>query len=188
LSILVEFQTLTGSHSRIKKGAVRDLEPPDTHHLSAAIGWLELGNCQEAAADLERISPDLAEHPDVITVRQEIFARAGKWDLAAQAAATLTQIKPKQSHSWIALAYATRRKPGGGISAAREILLDAEKRFPKEPLIRYNLACYECQSGNLPAALAWLAKAFALGNAKQFKLMAMEDPDLLPLRDEIAGL
>jgi hypothetical protein len=84
--------------------------------------------------------------------------------------------------AWITLAYATRRKPGpgGGIPQAKAILTPAQKRFPKEWLIPYNLACYECQLGNQKAALAWLNKAFDLGDPKELKPMALADPDLEP--------
>jgi hypothetical protein len=40
--------------------------PDDALHLSAAIGWLELGNHIEANEDLEKITPDFREHPDVL--------------------------------------------------------------------------------------------------------------------------
>jgi hypothetical protein len=35
-------------------------------------------------------------------------------------------------HAWTKLAYATRRKPGGGIPPAKEILAAARQRFPSE--------------------------------------------------------
>jgi hypothetical protein len=51
-------------------------------------------------------------------------------------------------------------------------------RFPEEAIIRYNLACYECQLGRLTDAKEWLRKAFDLGNSEQFKLMALGGRDL----------
>ena len=47
--------------------------------------------------------------------------------------------------------------------------------------MRYNLACYECQLGNLGRARAWLDKAVQLPDAAKLKLAALEDPDLQPL-------
>ena len=38
---------------------IRPLAPPDSHHLLAAQGWLELGNHLEANAELEQIAPRL---------------------------------------------------------------------------------------------------------------------------------
>ncbi len=160
---------------------MKPLEPPDSHHLSAAAGWLGLGNLAEAVAELEKIAPQFQSHPQVLTIRYDICAKAGKWDVAAEIAGTLTRLEPHPPGAWISLAYAERRKTGGGIPRAREILVQAQRAFPGEPTIAYNLACYECQSGDLNAARSWLEKACALGDANKVKLMALEDPDLKPL-------
>ena len=42
---------------------MKSLDSPNNHHLSAAIGWLELGNWQEANEELEKIAPALRAHP-----------------------------------------------------------------------------------------------------------------------------
>ncbi len=51
---------------------MKPLEPPDNHHLRAALGWIGLGNFQEANEELEKITPQLRAHPDVLTIRYEI--------------------------------------------------------------------------------------------------------------------
>ncbi len=61
-------------------------------------------------------------------------------------------------------------------------------KYPNSPTMRFNLACYECQLGRLETAKRWLAKAFALGDAKQMKLAALEGPDLEPLWKDIGKL
>jgi Tfp pilus assembly protein PilF len=81
----------------------------------------------------------------------------------------------------ISFAYATRRAES--IEKAREILLSALGSHPEEPTIHYNLACYECQLGNLSAAKQRLMKATKTD--QKFKLMALEDRDLEPLWAEI---
>ncbi len=164
-----------------RESQMKPLEPPDSHHLSAAMGWLELGNLAEAGSELEQIVPPFRSHPHVLVTRYEICAKAGEWDAAAEIARTLTQLEPHRPGAWISLAYAVRRKPGGGIPEARAILVQARQAFPEEQIIAYNLACYECQLGDLTAARSWLAKARALGDANRVKLMALEDPDLKPL-------
>ena len=70
---------------------------------------------------------------------------------------------------------------GGGIPQARAILIQAQQTFPKEKIIAYNLACYDCQLGDLNAARSWLEKACVLGDARKIKHMALQDPDLEPL-------
>jgi hypothetical protein len=81
-------------------------------------------------------------------------------------------------------AYAPRRTES--IEKAREILLTALGAHPEEPTIHYNLACYECQLGNLSAAKEHLMKATKAD--QKFKLMTLEDPDLEPLWAEIDRL
>ena len=157
------------------------LEPPDSHHLRAAIGWLELGNQVEANEELAKIAPDLLSHPAVLAVRYEVCLKSKQWDLAAQVAATLVKVTPQRPAAWISLAYATRRKSDGGIGLARGILTEAQQKFPGHGLIAYNLACYECQLGDLEKARGWLEKAFAGADARELKTMALTDPDLEPL-------
>jgi hypothetical protein len=61
-------------------------------------------------------------------------------------------------------------------------------KFPLCDTLHYNLACYECQLGRLEQARAWLDKAFALGNVKTLKTVALEDPDLAPLWKKIRSI
>jgi predicted Zn-dependent protease len=167
---------------------VKTLDPPDSHHLRAAQGWLELGNLREAVEELDKIDASLRGHPEVLERRWQIYAIAGEWNLAAEIASELVQIRPEEPQFWISHAYAIRRMTGGGIPQAARILGTARKLFPDEPLIAYNLACYDCQLGNETGAREWLKTAFAARNAKALKAMALQDPDLEPLWNEIAKL
>jgi hypothetical protein len=160
---------------------MKPLEPPDSHHLSASMGWLGLGDWQEANKELDRIAPEFRRHPGVLLARHEIFSKGRQWNNADEVARELIQIHPEESQFWIWHAYAARRMTGGGIPQAREILDKARQLFNAEPLIPFNLACYECQLGNLQAAWKWLETAFKIGDAKAFKAMALEDRDLEPL-------
>ena len=65
------------------------------------------------------------------------------------------------------------------------MLLPVVDKFPKEYLMRYNLACYECELGNLKESRAWLEKTFELADKNEVKLMALDDSDLEPLWREI---
>ena len=75
---------------------VKQLEPPDTHHLRSAEGWLELGNLLEAEEELEKITPQLRDHPAVLSVQYEVNAKAEKWDVAAEIAGRLVKMIPDQ--------------------------------------------------------------------------------------------
>ena len=93
----------------------------------------------------------------------------------------LANYDPAEAQWRISFAYATRRAES--IEKAREILLNALDSHPEEPTIHYNLACYECQLGNLSAAKQHLIDATKAD--QKFKLMALDDPDLEPLWAEI---
>ena len=164
---------------------MQPLESPDTHHLSAAIGWIELGNLQEAEGDLNRISAGQQCHPDVLEVRWIVCSQLGKWDAALEVARNLLRMAPNRSSGWLHQAYALRRATNGNVAAAREVLLPACNKFPKEPTIPYNLACYACQLNQLDEARAWLRRALLIGDRDHIREMALADGDLEPLWGEI---
>jgi tetratricopeptide (TPR) repeat protein len=161
------------------------LEPPDRHHLSAAMGWLGLGNWREARAELDKISPQNRRAPAVLLTEYDVAAAAKDWGHAADVADMMVDVIRDQPAIWLSLAYAVRRKPGGGIEQARAILTRAERLFPAQAMVAYNLACYECQLGNLDRARDWLDKAMARGDAREIKALALKDADLETLWDEI---
>jgi uncharacterized protein HemY len=59
---------------------VDPLTQPDAVHLQAAEGWLDLGDHQQAAAELERITPAQRGHPDVLHLRWRVHAAAKEWE------------------------------------------------------------------------------------------------------------
>ena len=167
---------------------MQKLEPPDTHYLNAAIGWLELGSHAEAAAELDQISLARQRHPDVLETRWSLFAHEERWDAALAAARDLLTEAPARSSAWLHHAYALRRAKGGGLQKAWGALLPAATKFPDEPIICFNLACYACQLGNLDEARGWLKRALKIGERDRIKLMALVDEDLEPLWKEIRKL
>ena len=62
-------------------------------------------------------------------------------------------------------------------------LLNAEPKFPKEAAIKYNLACYFCQTGDIKTAKNYLKKAFAID--LKLRIAALEDEDLKPLWESL---
>jgi tetratricopeptide (TPR) repeat protein len=152
---------------------------PDSHHLAAAQGWLELGNHLEAFEELECITPQLRAHPHVLKLRWEIYAKARHWFAAMNVAAALVRLLPDEVDGWIHRSFALHELKR--TAEARDLLLPAVAKFPKEASIPYNLACYETQLGNSAQGKEWLEKAFALDATKELKLQFLSDPDLEPL-------
>ncbi|HYG34569.1 MAG TPA: tetratricopeptide repeat protein [Clostridia bacterium] len=165
---------------------INPLHPPDTHFLAAAEGWLGLNAPGEAAQELERIRPAMQTHPEVLRVRYHLYEKTSKWELAAETAQIICQIVPEIPFGWIHLAYALHELKR--TTEAYNVLLPIVSKFPDEYIIRYNLACYCCQLGELDEARTWLTRSIALAGPEEIKKMASTDPDLRPLWDEILGI
>ena len=167
----------------------KKLEPPDTHHLKAAVGWLELGNHSEAGEEIARVSAANLNHPDVLEVRWAICAQGNSWDAATEVAEALVAVAPERASGWVHRAYAVRRAVKGSLAHAEKLLFDALQKFPKESVIPYNLACYAAQRGSLDEAWDWLHKAMEVeGDVKTIKRRALSDTDLKPLWERIREL
>lgn len=167
---------------------MQKLEPPDSHRLDAAIGWLGLGCADDARAELAKISAANQKHPDVLEVRWTICAHEQQWKDALEIAGAELVTAPDDSSGWLHRAYALRRVSDGGLSQAWEALLPAAKKFPAEPIIAYNLSCYACQMQKLATAREWLHRAVAAGKKEVIKQMALNDDDLKLLWAEIKEL
>ncbi len=163
------------------------LEPPDCHYLSAAIGWLELGNPAEAELELEHIQPENVDREVVLDVRWQLYQSQALWGKALETATRMRQLYPNEPAGYIHSAYAMRRTEGGGLVYAWNILAPAAELFPKEPIIPYNLACYAAQLGKLDRAWELLEQAMDIGTKSVIRKMALVDPDLTALWPRLKG-
>jgi Flp pilus assembly protein TadD len=164
------------------------VEPPDSHHLDAAIGWLGLGCVDEARAALGQVAARYQTHPQVLEARWSLAAYERQWDDALRIADEELAQSPEDAGGWLHRAYALRRVTGGGLPQAWDALLPAAKKFPSEPVIAYNLSCYACQMTQLDIARHWLQRAVMIGQKEGIKKMALADADLQPLWSEIEEL
>jgi len=172
------------------------LEHPDTLHLQAAQGWIELGNHIEANAELENITASLRSHPDVLEVRWGIYYAAKEWEMCAEIGAALVRLAPGRPSSWRHLAASSHFMKH--TRTAYSLLLPALELFPEDWSVQYDMACYECVLGDLPAARDRLKKTFELAerhgegtkaaDVRSIKLMALSDPDFEQLWKEIGKI
>ena len=171
---------------------MRPIEPPDVFYVSAAVGWLMLGDHIEADEELDKVTPGLRGHPDVLEVRWQICAAGEKWKACAEIANAIIRLDPNRLFGWLGRACALRRTARNGLEAAFAALYPAARKFPSEPAVPFNLSCYACQLGRLEDASAWLRRTFAVadkaGRKKRFRLMALDEPDLEPLWRRIGEL
>ena len=151
--------------------------------LRYAAGFVELGLHAEAGAELDAIQTSDQDSLAVLALRAHLCSETKNWSGAAALGATLCHRDPAEPGHWIQWAYAVRRSKD--IPSAREILLTAVARHPREPILYFNLACYEAQLGNLPAARSLLRNACSL--LPDCRAMALEDSDLTSLHPWIAS-
>jgi tetratricopeptide (TPR) repeat protein len=159
-------------------GQMKELTPPDSHHLLAAQGWLELGDHLEADKELDDISPDFRAHPDVLELRWAIYAKENRWDACVDLALAITLADPRRPSGWIHYSYALHVLKKTELAYTH--LFKVAEKFPGNWNIPYNLACYCAQLGRIPDAEQWFKKAVAI-DKKAVQKEGIDDPDLQPL-------
>jgi predicted Zn-dependent protease len=163
-----------------------NLEPPASHHLSSAQGWLELGNAEEADAELRQIHARFQSHPDVMELRWQTLAQLKRWRECVTLAEELVEMAANKSSGWVHRAYALHEM--GDTKAAMEALIPALERFPDSWLVRYNLACYCCRLNQAEEGFKYLEQACRLGDVGHIKNLALNDSDLAIIRDRISSV
>ena len=154
----------------------------DLHCISAADGWLDLGDWRSALGELEAISLKAQKHPGVLALRFRAYSAGARWIEALTVAEEGVRVDTEDPQAWIHRSFALhelKRTP-----EAEALLLPALDKFPAESIIPYNLACYACVQGELEKARALLQRASAIGDPKELRRMAQHDPDLAALRLE----
>jgi tetratricopeptide (TPR) repeat protein len=161
---------------------VQPLTPPD-YHLLAAQGWLELGNYVEANEELEKISPEMGTHPDVLEIRWCIFEHAKKWDACVDIGLAIMKADPHRAFGWIHRSFALHELKR--TEEAYNNLAPVAEKFPAIWKIPYNLACYCAQLGRFDEAQEWFKKALLIDD-KAVQRAGIDDPDLKPLWDSMS--
>ena len=156
--------------------------------LQFAEGWLGLNSPSEASKELLGLDVAVEQHPDVLALKWSICASKEDWTEAFRLATQHLAVRESDLRAWINHSYALRRMPGGGIQKAHDALFPALDRFPKDVLVPYNLACYQCRLGNSETAIALLKRALKNGSRSAILAMAKEDPDLILIRKTVMKL
>ena len=153
-------------------------------HLKRAGGYFELEMFAEAAREL-RALPDTdpwlkKKKAFQIRIREQLK----DWVNMQIVANELRLLYPHEEEWWIADAYATRRTES--VENARTILLDGLALHYESATIRYNLACYACVLGHPGECMDFLKEA--VRREKRFEQMALEDEDLVEVREALKSL
>jgi predicted Zn-dependent protease len=165
---------------------MNQLSPEDLAHVVSAQECLKAGNHAGASEALSKITAETRRHPDALEIAWEIHANAQEWEMALAISRSLCELAPESQFGWMYQACSLSELKQQ--AEAYEVLVIAAGKFPEVPTIPYNLACCACKLGRLKDASSWVAKAIEVGGRAEIKLMALDDPDLAPLVDEICAM
>jgi len=142
-------------------------------------GYCGLGMYDEA---LRRISQARRKGDHSLTLdflRTRILRAAGRFVELRKTAEQLRRQRPDEPEVWVSLADAVRHQDS--LQQGRSILLEAERKFPNNPHIKFQLGCYHCQLRDLDKARSYLQAAIRIDES--WASVAKEDADLAPLRE-----
>ena len=166
------------------------LEPPDSMHLEAAQGWLDLDSHLEANEELEKIAPGNRVHPDVLQVRWRIYARAAKWAASLDVATALTERVPERRFGWIHRAISLHRL--GRTREALDLISSVKERFEPNSTIPFYQACFASRLGRQAETWQFIEEAIQTAEdpetRRRLRKRVMHDPDLAPMRVQILKL
>lgn len=164
---------------------MKTLNQTDAWTASFAQGFCELGDYQNAIAEIEKLSPEARTTPTALSVRWQAYAGAEHWEAAWVVSKVLCDVLPDSPEAWICQANTLRKFKG--VRNAYDLIKAVISRFDTHPVIQYNLGCYASQLGNFEEAARALTKAFRLENGIALRIASVYDPDLRPLWEKIGN-
>jgi len=129
-------------------------DPQNQMKIRAAQGYLEIGLLEDALRELESLPENEQMSNESLSVYVEIFRETGEWERMEKTAQLLCETDKQNVKSWLDCAFA--RYHLDSVEGARATLLAATERFPNEALVHFQLACCECQLGNIADAMKHL--------------------------------
>ncbi len=153
----------------------------EERHITAALGYLELGMFDEAVDELHCLPVERLAHPGILQLESTIQIRGGRYEQALEISNHLCQISPEHPMPWLDKAFCLHEMHR--TSEARQCLLNGPASLKQEATYYYNMACYDAQLGSIDQARHYLERAVSM-NA-HFLLVSKNDPDLAPLYESL---
>jgi predicted Zn-dependent protease len=145
--------------------------------LRAADGYLFLNLPDEALAELDRVSVEDSDEPEVLLARNRVLLHQRRWKEAEATAAKGCESHPDREEFTVQRAFALHQMNKG--DEAMNVLLEAPEWIRRTGILHYNLACYEAQLGDLKTAHQCINVAIQMNKA--MRKNAKADPDLQAL-------
>lgn len=169
------------------------LSAEDNEHWGRACDWVHFdhmcwpssgpnpeisaGNLREAKAELDRITPEGKREVSVLKLSAYVYGQLKDGLELATAAAELARLFPDEPE-WV-IKWASGNRLLRSFEDARKILTKAEKIYPGNAGIQFELAAVEAQLGNLQKGRQHLFRATAADPS----MGGSHDHDIGPLFD-----
>ena len=148
--------------------------------LEAAQGYLALGMCDHALAELRAIGDPEGMQFEYYRLRGEVLREKKDYDSALEAFARALDEEPGDLAVLLGMAWCYKRTDQ--LSRAVATMQQAYQFAPQEPIVLYNLSCYFALAGNKPQAISWLGRALRLERA--LRELIPDESDFDRLRDD----
>ncbi|GEM_PF-622416 len=158
----------------LKPAVTHDFPDDFLRHLKDASAYAELHMFGDAEQCLLGLPAHLQNTAAALLQWCELEAARHNWSATQTHASALTLHKPEISAGWFWLGYSTRRADSA--EAAYSALKPAAGRFPEDPVVDYNFACYAALSGHESDSKEALARVLVAH--PRYRHAALEDPDL----------
>lgn len=183
----------TGTTTGVDPG--RDFTVPTDLVLRRAAGYVELGELsvedgeaspagckllQRALAEVRLLPEPERSEPLPSLLEGEALRALGEWQAAIPALGRATGGGRGRLEAWLGLGWCWKRLER--LDAAIDALRAGLAAFPDEPVLLYNLACYNSLAGDVPAAVEHLTKAIALD--PRFRDLTGREHDFDPIRSD----
>ncbi|NDC64512.1 MAG: hypothetical protein EBZ59_11140 [Planctomycetia bacterium] len=162
--------------------------------LRQASGYIELGELllvpdQPTPASAEkllrhalRLLDELPEptrsREDAKLLEGEALRALGRFEEAIRPFTLVAEENPRRLESWLGLGWCLKRI--GRLGEATAMLEKGLVASPGEPILHYNLACYQSLGGNVQKAIEHLTRAIAIDS--RFRDLTEVERDFDPIR------
>lgn len=146
--------------------------------MAAADGYAELGLPEMAWEEVNSLTIDERQRPEVQELILSLLVRQHRWLEAVEAGQLMCSERWERPAVYIHTAFALHEL--GRTAEARATLTGGPDCLREDPLYHYNMACYLAVAGNLKDAEVWLRTAFQMDS--KLRMHARKDPDLKEFR------
>ncbi|MBO7107176.1 MAG: tetratricopeptide repeat protein [Verrucomicrobia bacterium] len=156
------------------------MEGPSRTYFIEAVGWMELGNYEEALHSVSQIVDKYVVRFEVLALKWSILYKLGRKKECKDTSQFLTLFHSARVDSWMMRAQSFYNQKQ--YQKAYETLHSVEKQFKNDWRFAYDYACYHSLTKRFDKVEYWIKVASRKGDPKEVDKMFQTDPDFKPYK------